>query len=57
MFKLVYNPNDFSPNRIEEDLREKVDKVLVDGIKETNWRRVDNFPEFEERVIKGGTKI
>ena len=57
MFKLVYNPNDFSPNRIEEDLREKVDEVLVDGIKETNWRRVDNFPEFEERVINGGTKI
>ena len=36
---------------------EYVDGVIENGVKETNWRRVDNFPEFEERVINGGTKI
>jgi len=34
-----------------------VNDVITDGIKETNWRKVDNFPEFEERVIDNGTKL
>jgi hypothetical protein len=33
-----------------------VNDVIRDGIKETNWRTVDNFPEFEERVIQNGIK-
>jgi hypothetical protein len=33
-----------------------VNDVIRDGIKETNWRKVDNFPEFEERVIQNGIK-
>jgi len=33
-----------------------VNDVICDGIKETNWRTVDNFPEFEERVIQNGIK-
>ena len=34
-----------------------VDDVIRVGIKETNWRKVDNFPEFEERVIDNGIKL
>jgi hypothetical protein len=33
-----------------------VNDVIQNGIKETNWRTVDNFPEFEERVIQNGIK-
>jgi hypothetical protein len=33
-----------------------VEGVITNNVKETNWRRVDNFPEFEERVIKNGIK-
>jgi len=33
-----------------------VNDVIRDGIKETNWRVVENFPEFEERVIQNGVK-
>jgi hypothetical protein len=34
-----------------------VEGVITNNVKETNWRRVDNFPEFEERVIKNGIKL
>jgi hypothetical protein len=33
-----------------------VNDVIRDGVKETNWRTVENFPEFEERVIQNGIK-
>ena len=33
-----------------------VASVLERGIKETNWRTVENYPEFEERIIKNGIK-
>lgn len=33
-----------------------VEDTIQNGIKETNWRTVDNFPEFEERVIQNGIK-
>jgi len=36
--------------------KKTVNDVIRDGIKETNWRKVDNFPEFEERVIQNGIK-
>jgi len=32
----------------------RVNEVIHQGIKETNWRKVDNFPEFVDRVIKKG---
>ena len=34
----------------------RADHIIRDGVKETNWRKVDNFPEFEERVIENGIK-
>ena len=34
-----------------------VSDVISDGIKETNWRKVDNFPEYENRVIENGKLI
>ncbi len=34
----------------------KVEDTIQNGVKETNWRRVDNFPEFEERVLLNGIK-
>ena len=44
----------------EDSLLERiffVEDTIENGIKETNWRKVDNFPEFEERVIDNGTKL
>lgn len=34
----------------------EVNEVIQNGVKQTNWRRVDNFPEFEERVLLNGIK-
>lgn len=34
-----------------------VEGVITNKVKETNWRRVENFPEFEERVIEGSKKM
>jgi hypothetical protein len=34
----------------------EVEDTIRNGIKETNWRTVDNFPEFEQRVIQNGIK-
>jgi len=30
--------------------------AIENGVKECNWRRVDNFPDFENRVIKNSVK-
>ena len=35
----------------------RVDGVIGKGIKETNWRKVNNFPEYENRVIENGKLI
>jgi hypothetical protein len=33
-----------------------VDETIENGVKECNWRRVDNFPDFENRVIENSVK-
>jgi hypothetical protein len=52
----ILNPIGFEPTLKENKRMNEVNNVLDKGIKETNWRRVDNCPEFEERVIKNGIK-
>ena len=34
----------------------EVEDTIQNGVKECNWRRVDNFPDFENRVIKNSVK-
>jgi len=46
----------FNQERGSHTPLDTVQNVVENGIKETNWRKVDNFPEFEERVIKNGIK-
>jgi hypothetical protein len=52
----ILNPIGFEPTLKENKRMNEVNNVLDKGIKETNWRKVDNFPEFEERVIQNGIK-
>jgi len=46
----------FSQERGSHTPLDTVQDVIENGIKKTNWRTVDNFPEFEERVIQNGIK-
>jgi hypothetical protein len=46
----------FNQERGSHTPLDTVQNVIENGIKETNWRTVDNFPEFEERVIQNGIK-
>jgi hypothetical protein len=34
----------------------EVEDTIQNGVKECNWRRVDNFPDFENRVIENSVK-
>jgi hypothetical protein len=33
-----------------------LEDTIQNGVKECNWRRVDNFPDFENRVIENSVK-
>jgi len=46
----------FNQERGSHTPLDTVQDVIENGIKKTNWRTVDNFPEFEERVIQNGIK-
>ena len=48
----IYNPMDFEPEIKEMKRMNEVNIVLENGIKETNWRKVDNFPDYVDRIIK-----
>lgn len=55
--------NDIIQNGIKETYDDvyhhngRVEGVIKNGIKETNWRKVDNFPDYENRVIENGNLI
>ena len=34
----------------------QVEQTIQNGVKDANWRTVENYPEFEERVIRNGVK-
>lgn len=62
----TYPHNDIVNDVIRDGIKEtkycelhslmRADHIIEDGVKVTNWRKVDNFPEFEERVIENGIK-
>jgi len=33
---------------------EMIDDVITNGIKETNWRKVDNHPTYLDNIINKG---
>ncbi len=37
--------------------KSRITDVTQNCVKETNWKRVDNFPNFEKRVIENGVKL
>ena len=34
----------------------RITDVTQNGVKESNWKRVDNFPDYTKRVIENGVK-